>query len=73
MKPSSICFGFMIAASNLSAIALAFSQPSNIANNLESQSPQISKSSTEKIAGKTCNITIDPLCGWWIIIEDLLG
>lgn len=72
MKPSSIGFVVAIAASNLSAIAVAFSQPTNIATNLESQTSQISTPSSSKIAVRDCNVK-NPLCGWWSIIEDFLA
>jgi len=71
MKPSSIGVAIAIAASNLSVIALLSSQSPNIATNLESQPSQISTPSNSKIAGRDCSLK-DPLCGWWIIIEDLL-
>ncbi len=71
MKPSSIGVAVVIAASNLSAIALAFSQPTNVAN-LESKPSQMSAPANPKIAGKICNL-VNPLCGWWIIIEDFFS
>ena len=72
MKASSVfCISSIIASSliTLSTAALAISEPKSISINSESQSIQISESSTQKsnaVQGQSiCIPILTPLCGWW--------
>ncbi|TYQ27980.1 hypothetical protein PseudUWO311_05970 [Pseudanabaena sp. UWO311] len=72
MKFSSAFSASAIAASTLitfSTVAFAVSQPKNISANLELQPAQMSETSTQTIAGRTCRKD-DILCGWWLVIDD---
>jgi len=74
MKISSFFSASAIAASSLitvSTVTLAFTQPKNIATNLESQSSKVSVQSPQKIAATSdeedpsSRICTTPYCGWW--------
>lgn len=72
MKFSSAFSASAIAASTLitlSTVAFAISQPKNMSANLELQTTQLSKPSTEIIASRNCRRG-DIICGWWMIVEE---